>query len=458
VRIRRPARWLLASAGVPAFGLVAALLRPAPAAPPPRPAGDAGFAEWRGVASCTSSACHNQDAGRSAYARGSEYAVWAGRDPHARAYQVLFDKRSLGIQDRLNGADPSKNPVRPDQNLLCIRCHVDPGADKAVEAAPVWFGDGVGCESCHGRAGNWLTLHYGREWGGLTAGQKERLGFHDMKDLAGQASVCTACHVGGDRAEVNHDLIAAGHPALLFEFSSFLDRYRPYQHWSEAEDRRSHPALEAEAWTVGQAVSAEAALRLLAIRARGDGPWPEFAEYDCASCHHDLQPRARDAPRGHKAGVPAWSWYTAMTPLLPSHDGDDALLWQLRDEMEAPHPERDVVAGKAEALAAAYHEWLNRRAGRIALRGGLMMMTGDKGEQIAGGGWEDARQLSFGISAYQRSLERVEPGPDDARTAALVDRLAGELRPPLGQDTPRTFDATKATDCLRQIHARLAGR
>ena len=106
-----------------------------------------------------------------------------------------------------------------------------------------------------------------------------------MTDLRTRARVCTDCHVGGDRAQVNHDLIAAGHPALLFENSSFLDRYRPYQHWSEVEDRRRHPALEAEEWAVGQAVSAEAGMKLLAIRAKVTTPpnlhpWPEFAEYD----------------------------------------------------------------------------------------------------------------------------------------------------------------------------------
>ena len=96
-----------------------------------------------------------------------------------------------------------------------------------------------------------------------------------MKDLGNRARACTDCHVGGDRAEVNHDLIAAGHPALLFENSSFLDRYRPYQHWSEAEDRRRHPAFEVETWAVGQVVSGKAAMKLLAAR-RGRRSLPTF--------------------------------------------------------------------------------------------------------------------------------------------------------------------------------------
>ena len=54
-------------------------------------------------------------------------------------------------------------------------------------------------------------------------------------------------------------------------------------HWTEKLFNK--PGVEASAWLVGQAVSAEAALALLADQARNhkarDRPWPEFSEYDC---------------------------------------------------------------------------------------------------------------------------------------------------------------------------------
>ena len=433
-------------------------------AAPPRPgraaalpaAGEAGFAQWRGVASCTSSGCHNQDSGRSTYARGSEYAVWSAHDPHSRAFQVLFDARSLQIQKNLVHAVPPNAATTPDKNLLCIRCHVDPHADSVAEAAPVWFGDGVGCESCHGPAGGWLTAHFGPAWKGMSDEEKCKRGFNDMKDLQNRARACTDCHVGGDRAEVNHDLIAAGHPALLFENSSFLDRYRPYQHWSEAEDRRRHPAFEAEAWAVGQAVSAEAALKLLKSRASGEKPWPEFAEYDCASCHQTVKPRITEADVSHPLGVPAWSWYASMTPFLPDarpdHGEPTSLLKQLRDEMEKSNPNRAVVAEKAEA----YREWLSRRPAEGTatpdLRGELLRLTGGN---LADHGWEEARQRSFAVSAYYRSLEAVGSGRADARTAALAAGLVEALRPPPGLDAPRSFDAARVREYLEHIHDRL---
>ena len=74
-------------------------------------------------------------------------------------FRSIFDARSLQIQKNLDHAAPPNTATPPDKNLLCIRCHVDPHADAVAEAAPVWFSDGVGCESCHGPAGGWLTAH-----------------------------------------------------------------------------------------------------------------------------------------------------------------------------------------------------------------------------------------------------------------------------------------------------------
>ena len=162
-----------------------------------------------------------------------------------------------------------------------------------------------------------------------------------MKDLQNRARACTDCHVGGDRAEVNHDLIAAGHPALLFENSSFLDRYRPYQHWSEADERRRHPAFEAETWAVGQVASAEAAMKLLRREPRATS---RGRSSPSTTAHRATRPRncTSRRPTGRPLGVPAWSWYTTMTPMLLGAAGPDGdpttVLQQLREEMESRTP------------------------------------------------------------------------------------------------------------------------
>ncbi len=468
VAVKLPATgcWVCAAAVLVAVGLGAMRLNPAPAAVPRRAAG--GFTAWRGVSSCTSSACHDQDSGRGGHggnAKGSEYAVWAGIDPHARAYQVLFDARSLNIQKNLNASANPENRPAAHQNILCLRCHVAPEAETAVDAAPVWFSDGVGCESCHGAAGGWLAAHVGAGWKQMSADEKAKLGFRDTKDLTVRARTCTDCHVGGDRAEVNHDLYAAGHPPLQYEYSSFLDRYRPFQHWSEADDRRRHPAYEAEAWAVGQAVTAQAALRLLEKRATAAeksahaAPWPEFAEYDCSSCHHGLeQQRFRTAARA-PTGTPTWSWFVSMAPLLPEPPAVDQLN-EVRAEMERRKPDAMKVAAGAAALADSYDEWLNHhptggRTDAEALRARLGSLTGPKGQEIARGGWEDARQVFDAVSAYDRSLESVEA---DSGTAAALRGLGELLRPPANWDTPPTYDGGRVVKALQEIHNSITSR
>ena len=79
--------------------------------------------------------------------------------------------------------------------------------------------------------------------------EKRALGWRDTKNLATRADLCATCHVGTDRADVNHDLIAAGHPRLSFELGSFVATMPP--HWDVAREKRQRPDLEAKLWAVG---------------------------------------------------------------------------------------------------------------------------------------------------------------------------------------------------------------
>src|SRR5262249_35051891 len=147
--------------------------------------------------------------------------------------------------------------------------------------------DGIGCESCHGTAQQWLGVHYARDWRNKSDDEKRTLGFQPLKGLGERAHLCVSCHVGDVNKEVNHDLIAAGHPRLNFEFGAF-QAIMP-KHWPD-EGTHGQPDFEARAWAVGQVVSAQAALALLKHRASTTrSPWPEFAEYECFACHHDLR-------------------------------------------------------------------------------------------------------------------------------------------------------------------------
>src|SRR5438477_48 len=56
--------------------------------------------ELQGVASCASAACHHGNGPKGAWR--SEYTTWISYDPHANAYEVLYDEKSVQIIHNLN--------------------------------------------------------------------------------------------------------------------------------------------------------------------------------------------------------------------------------------------------------------------------------------------------------------------------------------------------------------------
>jgi hypothetical protein len=242
--------------------------------------------------------------------------------------------------------------------------------------------DGVGCESCHGSSESWLGLHTTYDWDLLSSADKEaRYGKVRLDDLAQRAERCVGCHVGVPAhdglppREVDHDLIAAGHPRLNFEFSSFLANLPA--HWVETGRNRAGD-FPARTWAIGLLVSGRTALELLRSRAHGaaqagpDRPssWPEFSEYDCASCHQDLRPRPPGSQVGGEAartGLPAWgTWYFPMVSTLAKQSPGrepaavDSGLGRLRALMDQPLPDANKVGVEAGEAAQALDRWLGR--------------------------------------------------------------------------------------------------
>src|SRR5690606_32482371 len=90
---------------------------------------------------------------------------------------------------------------------------------------------GVGCEDCHGPADEWLNLHYRDGW--PEAFPEAATAMQALRPTAARADVCLRCHVGdGLGREVNHDLIAAGHPRLKFELTLYSDAMP--RHWDQS--------------------------------------------------------------------------------------------------------------------------------------------------------------------------------------------------------------------------------
>jgi hypothetical protein len=281
------------------------------------------------------------------------------RDPHAQAYEVLFQERSIQMQKNLKRSTPAHHDPQ------CLRCHVGPGYDDETppENARYFKTDGVSCESCHGPAHQWLPLHHLEGWRHKSAEQKKRLGMNDTRSLLGRTKLCASCHVGSKDMDVDHDLLAAGHPRLHYEFTAFHE-HMP-RHWPDSKDR-GKPHFEARAWTIGQLVTAQAALELLSTRARTAAKvWPEFAEFDCASCHRALQASgARLGIGDRRPGSLPWGHQVALAATaLRTHDknsGADMQLDSLRKLMANSAANRARIAGEAHKAAAALKELLER--------------------------------------------------------------------------------------------------
>jgi hypothetical protein len=193
---------------------------------------------------------------------------------------------------------------------------------------------------------------------------------------------------------MDHDMIAAGHPRLTFEFRTFLANMP--KHWDD-RDERSQTDYSTRTWAIGQLALTEGSLRLLAARAMAAnshtdapaaGPWPEFAEYDCFSCHHGISPgdsshrkkavayaqqdvsanAAQSKPRKRKrVGGYTWgSWHLPLTEKLLNQYPSCAEVLELVDRVDAdmsnPYPDAKKVADDATKAAAELRKVLNNTA------------------------------------------------------------------------------------------------
>jgi hypothetical protein len=442
--------------------------------PTPLPAASSSSTfSYQGVASCAAVACHHGNGPSGT--KGSEYTTWIAQgDPHSRAYTVLFDRRSLLIEKNLKGL-PDLKQAQPHKDTLCLSCHVNPDVETADHRERFSRADGVGCESCHGAAEKWLSTHYTVAWGTKTATEKQGEGMIDTKNPGVRAQVCVRCHVGWQEADVNHDLIAAGHPRLRFEYGAYLANY-PARHWKVADDHARYGDFEARAWLLGQAASAKAALDLLEYRAdpKHGKPWPEFAEYGCFSCHHDLQDqewrRKRDANP-----LPWGTWYFSQRAIvagtLPSASPADRRLF---DELTRimgendPEPRARVIAEamKAGRVLDRWMSDLDRREcwDEKSLRR-LLAVLAREDLRAEGLDWDRAAQRYLGIAAVYNALGDVDERyrQDAALKTTLhrmADHLSGDFPKTRGvkYDSPRDFNPKVLQQDLRQLREQLQRR
>ncbi|MBX7104319.1 MAG: cytochrome c family protein [Gemmataceae bacterium] len=246
-------------------------------------------------------------------------AIWAERDPHSKAAQVLDKSNPLAARmSAALGYDVARQPE-------CLACHaVDVTLNAPLAEKKFAWKHGVGCEGCHGFAAKWFGDHTLKTWREVEPVKKSELGLVDLRDPITRAAKCATCHVGNlaEGKFVTHAMYAAGHPPLLPLEAATFNRDQP-AHWNPPEDVpyiRSLPPEKAAKFfhappgqltaprsvATGAVVTLRESAKLLAAdaeRVAKDGGLLDFAHFDCFACHHELQVPSHRQKRGYP-GVP----------------------------------------------------------------------------------------------------------------------------------------------------------
>ncbi|HET9468638.1 MAG TPA: multiheme c-type cytochrome [Vicinamibacterales bacterium] len=388
---------------------------------------------YTGPGSCAASSCH----GSVRPVAGSrilqtEYTTWVVQDKHAQATEVLNNAVSLRMAKILGIG-------RPDTEQKCLTCHaVDAPAQQRARS---YTAEGVSCEACHGPASGWLGPHTTRGW---THAQSVAAGMYDTKDLVRRTEKCASCHIGGGDKSVDHEMIAAGHPDLVFDLEAFSAAMP--RHW-----RTEDPWQNVRSWSVGQIVQLREGLERLAQRSKS-GVWPEYAELDCFSCHHSLT-RAENSWRqelgytNRRPGNPPWNHaryaiarHVARVADPGAADSLDSQIQSLAGEASKLQTDRARLAGSTVALQNSLDALARRLASAPVDRARTIQYVraiAEDAERIAGGGERSAEQAAMSLETLLGTLTQNKE-VDQAAARAALDRLFQQLENPSGYD-PRRF-------------------
>ena len=406
------------------------------AAAPPAPAQPSVARAYTGPGSCAAAACH----GAIRPVAGSrilqtEYTTWIAQDRHARAATVLSNPVSVRMA-KILGLPAAHNAPK------CLACH-SLDAPEAQQARS-FVSEGVSCESCHGPASAWLGPHTTKGW---THAQSVQAGMIDTKDLVKRTEICLTCHLGTADKFVDHEMIAAGHPDLVFDLEAFSAAMP--RHWRPITD--ADPFAPVRAFTVGQLVHLRSSLERLARRVNGP-VWPEYAELDCVACHHSLT-RAEDSWRQNlgyerrRPGNPAVNvarWVTARHVLGGQDAGAAADLDEVMTAIEREGSRLRPNAEQVTTLTTRARTILDAAIARAiaskpdaAAAARLMRAIAGDAEVIASRGERAAEQAAMALETLYLATTQASEG---GVLRAAFDELFQQFQSPSAYD-PRRFVA-----------------
>lgn len=385
--------------------------------------------KYVGPGSCSASACHGsvRPVANSNILQ-NEYSTWILQDKHAQAYKALQTPVAQRMGKILAIGDPAKEQK-------CLACHaLSVPADKKGRDFDI--SEGVTCENCHGPASGWLGPHTLKGWKHT---QSVALGMVDTPSVARRMEQCATCHIGTAEKYVDHEMIAAGHPDLVFELDSYSAVMPP--HWKKPDD----PNTNIRTWSVGQAVKLRESLNRLARRAQS-GPWPEYAEYECFSCHHSLVKadqswrQERGYPNRRPGNAP---WNAAHYAVLrvvmqnldpqlsAAFDRDTQAVFEAATKLST---ERSEVARAATQAAGTTGQLVQRLQTIDSARAGsLIQAIVGNADQLSLQGTRTAEQTAMALESLFAAQNRLT----DPEVKTAIDGLFKMLENPSAYDGPQ---------------------
>ena len=430
-------------------------------------------ARYVGPGSCSAVACHGSlQARHETRVLQNEYSTWMLKDKHARAWNVLNNPISQRIAKILGptvlgAADAAYAPK-------CLACHAL-YVPESEQARPFDVTDGVSCESCHGPSSEWLGPHTARDW---PHEKSVAMGMYDTKNLRLRTEKCLTCHLGTAEKYVDHEMMAAGHPDLVFELDSF-QAVEPV-HWVEKtpghpDQVDKDPFRGVRQWSVGQAVQLEKSMDRLIRRTRGTegkkGPvWPEYGEFDCFGCHHSLAAgeeswRMRsvtDSPHGVRyheerhAGDPRYNMSRAVVFQYVADEVDATTAKRLQITMNKLRAllgsdQRDQIeqfAVEAGNLADKLADELSTAAFDRGKTVHVMRAISGDGDYISEEGERSAEQAAMALDALYVAYAK-DNRDANIELKGAIDQLLQQL------NNPSAFNGPKFAAAMKRVNAAL---
>jgi hypothetical protein len=365
--------------------------------------------KYTGAASCAASNCHGSTKPKPDYPKLNENIVWAQKDQHAKGYATLTNEKLK------SGVSPSKiagqlKLAKAETSERCLVCHAV-NVPAALRGPKFDLTEGVHCDGCHGPAEKWLEPHAEKGW---THEQSVKLGMYDTKNFLLRAEKCVSCHL-----QIDHDLVAAGHPDLLaFELATFSANMPP--HW-----RDKGTWADTKAWATGQVISLREAARQLAARAK-------------VATSPKLLEEALRKVQGHAAVVR----YALAPEAAKALDQEVAALADVVGKGD-----KAAASAAATKVATAMTQEAPRVSGREYDQPGtrkLMQSIAGEADAIAATGIRGAEQAAMALDRLYNVYAKAPGNKPDKAASDALDRVFAAIENPAKYDAKQFAAEVKA--------------